>query len=330
MRYATDNAPLISMAGHEAVLLQETLRLLAPERGGRFLDATFGGGGHARALLEASDGLSLLALDRDPQAAERAEALKADYPERFRFLPLNFSLLNTFDPSERQDGFQGILFDLGVSSFQLDQAERGFSFRSDAPLDMRMDTREGAPASEFLEKATDQDLVRALRDYGEERRWKRVLRAILAARGTGKLARTGSFAQLVADSLGPAARHSRLHPATLTFQGIRIAVNAELEAIEQALPAALDLLAPEGVLAIISFHSLEDRLVKRFFRRAAGRPEHAFDNTSQMERSAVARLLTRKPVIPGDEEQARNPRSRSAKLRALCKLKPDSHEKHIR
>lgn len=315
------------MAGHAPVLLQESLRLLVPERGGWFLDATFGGGGHTRALLESSEEVKVLALDRDPAAQERAQELRDTYGERFEFLSVNFSSLDTFHNTNYTDyTFRGALFDLGVSSYQLDQAERGFSFRSDAPLDMRMDTREGAPASEFLETADEQSLVRAVRNYGEERRWKRVVGAIIAARGTGKLQRTASFAQLVCDALGNAGKRSRIHPATLTFQGIRIAVNAELEAVEQALPAVVERLCPGGVLAVISFHSLEDRIVKRFFRRAAGRPEHSLDNSSQMERFAVATMLTRRPVTASDAEVAQNPRSRSAKLRAIQKLTTDSHE----
>lgn len=311
------------MAGHDPVLLQECLRLLDAERGGLFIDATFGGGGHTRALLEAHPRNEVIAYDCDPQAAVRAEEISAAYAGRFAFRPFNFRELVSFADGDKHRAVQGVLFDLGVSSFQLDEAVRGFSFRSDAPLDMRMDPREGAPASAFLETAPQEEIVRAVRDFGEERRWKRVVRAILAARGTGKLQRTGVFAALVAESLGPAARAGRIHPATQTFQGVRIAVNGELESVERALPAALELLAPEGRLAVISFHSLEDRLVKRFFRKAAGRPEHAADARSVMERHAVAQLLTNRPITPGPDELEQNSRSRSAKLRVLRKLPLD-------
>lgn len=320
MQSLIHNARLNSMAGHTPVLLEECLRLLDPKSGGEFLDCTLGGGGHARALLEANPEVRLLALDRDPQAVERAESLTREFGSRFDFRSLNFSSLHKLADTLKERNFRGILFDLGVSSFQLDQADRGFSFRSDAPLDMRMDTREGLTAAEFLETAPEMLLVQAVRNYGEEVRWKRVVHAILAARGTGKLQRTMDFAELVRNALGAAGKHSRIHPATLTFQGIRIAVNRELEAVEHALPAALELLAPGGVLAVISFHSLEDRIVKRFFKRAAGRPEHARDHSSLMERTAVAELLTRRALSASENEIATNPRSRSARLRAIRKL----------
>lgn len=312
------------MTRHVPVLLREVLHNLAVQDNGAYLDCTFGGGGHANAILNAANNVTLTALDCDPEAEERARSLVQVYGGNFQFKLWNFERITELP----ENAFNGILFDLGVSSFHLDDPERGFSFREDAPLDMRMDNRAGQTAAEFLESASQAELVRAVRDYGEETRWKAVVRAIIQARGTGQLQRTAGLAQLIQDAI-PAKfqrrrggfRESRaIHPATKSFQGIRIAVNRELEVIEQTLPVAFEKLAPGGRLVVISFHSLEDRLVKRFFRRMAGMPENAYDNRPQQDRDKRAELLTRKPATPLEDEIARNPRARSAKLRALTKL----------
>lgn len=306
-----------AFGGHIPVLLRETLELLSPCAGAKLLDGTFGGGGHTRALLSAAEGVTVVATDRDPAAAPRAEAVKAEFGDRFRFYAMNFGDLAELE----EEGFDGILFDFGLSSFQLDTAERGFSFREDALVDMRMNPNAGISAAEFLETADEEALVRAVRNYGEEKRWRRVVQSIIDARGTGRLQRTQSLAELITDAVGPTPRGRKaVHPATRTFQGIRVEVNDELSAIERGLPAAFDRLLPGGVLAAISFHSLEDRIVKRFCRKMAGRPEHAGDTRTQDERVVQAKMISTRPISPADDEININPRSRSARMRTLRKL----------
>jgi 16S rRNA (cytosine1402-N4)-methyltransferase len=318
MRLALPDFAAASMiSGHQPVLLREVIGFLSPVSGGRYLDCTFGGGGHSKAILEAAADVEVIALDRDPEAASRAEELVVTYPGKFALKILNFADLATV----AQPGFDGVLFDFGLSSFQIDDPERGFSFRSDGPADMRMDRRSGVPAAQWLETATEEMLVAAIRDLGEEPHWRRVVRALLSARRTGALARTSSLAETISQAIPARDRHtSRIHPATRSFQGLRIALNNEIGAIQVALHAAFEALRPSGVLCAISFHSLEDRPVKQYFRRLCGQPENADDSTPQDLRTRRAEALTGRPVVPSDEEIDANPRSRSAKLRAIRKL----------
>jgi 16S rRNA (cytosine1402-N4)-methyltransferase len=304
-------------AGHVPVLLQEVIDLLAPRAGKRYLDCTFGGGGHTRVLLEADPSIRVVALDRDPEAQARAHELSAMSSDRLTFHRFDFGSLATLP----ETGFDGILFDLGVSSFQLDDPNRGFSFRQKSPLDLRIDPDCGSPASTWLETASEEDLVRAVRDYGEERRWRSVVSAIMRSRGSGRLTTTTGLSSLIESALPGYRRHEkRIHPATRTFQGIRIALNDELGALERALPAAFERLNPGGRLCVISFHSLEDRMVKRFFRYKAGIAVDASDSLPKQLRSSEASLLTRKPIVPTDPEIEANPRSRSSRLRGLQKF----------
>lgn len=309
---------------HIPVLLEEILGSFNLKNSKKILDCTFGGGGHTRAFLEASQDVTVVAIDKDPEAGERVKDLVKEFGDRVRFYDMSFDELDRI----KEDEFDCILFDLGVSSFQLDDPRRGFSFRYEADVDMRLNPREGLSAGDFLEHASHEDLVKAVRDYGEEASWGRVVRAIEGARGSGVLRNTQSFADLVAGVVGTKfkGKPSRIHPATKTFQGIRMAINDEIGQIERALPKAFDKLAIGGVLAIVSFHSLEDRLIKRFFRRMAGRPEHRLDSTPGDMREAYGKMLNSRPIMATDEEIHANPRSRSARLRILKKERNINHE----
>ncbi len=303
---------------HVPVLLDECMAYLEPGRGGSFADLTFGGGGHSAAILSANPGNTLLAMDCDPDASARSLRLKDEFESRFRFEDRSFTEL---DQVSGEAEFDGILMDLGISSFQLMEAEKGFSFRLDAPIDMRLNPRVGQSAAEFLETASRESLIRAVREYGEERKWNRVVNAIEKARGSGVLSRTLSAAELVAEAVGGHRSRQRIHPATKTFQGIRIAINGELEALATTLPKAFRGLKPGGVLAVISFHSLEDRIVKRFMRKMSGRPQHRGDSSLLEERTSYAELPRAKAIFPTREEVIENPKSRSARLRILRKVR---------
>ncbi len=308
-----DSCNCVHVLGHEPVLKNETLKILAPRDEALYLDCTFGGGGHSRAILEAAN-CKLHAFDRDQDAAKRATEFKKEFKDRFEFFGDAFSKLD----ETNFKNYAGILMDLGVSSFQLDEADRGFSFRSDGPVDMRMDVSKGMTAADLISKASLPELENILKEYGEEPRFRKLARALKEWDSQGLITSTKALANLIEELLGRDPR-SKIHPATLTFQGLRIAVNDELGEIERALPKAFASLTKGGVLAVISFHSLEDRIVKKFFKKMAGRPESRFDKSFVQDRIKQATILTNKPIVAGDAETAKNPRSRSAKLRAIRK-----------
>ena len=310
-----------SMVKHIPVLLEESIGFLGATKAGRYADLTYGGGGHTNAILGANCDSELVSFDCDPDAKIRAEATTAEFGGRFTFHDLPFQRM---DEVSSESEFDGLIMDLGISSFQLMEPLKGFSFRLDAPIDMRLDPRTGISAAEFLETASRESLVRAIREYGEERKWSRVVNAIIDARGTGVLARTTTAAELVSEAVGGRRFRQKIHPATKVFQGIRIAINGEMEALALTLPKAFRALKVGGVLAVISFHSLEDRMVKRFMRKMAGRPEHKWDRSVLQDRKPFAELLSTKIISPTREEVNDNPRSRSARLRVMRKIEEAS------
>lgn len=306
---------------HVPVLLEETVSRLVTEPGGWYVDGTAGAGGHAAAVLAAA-GLDahLLALDRDGDALALARDALAPFGERAVLERANFSDMVAVAARHGVRDVRGILLDLGVSSMQLDRAERGFSFLRDSPLDMRMDDRQDLTAAELLKRLSPVELADVLWRYGEEPMSRRIAKAVAAAQARGEpLETTAQLAELVSQAKG--GRRGRTHPATQTFQALRIAVNGELAALEAALPAALGLLAPGGRLAVISFHSLEDRMVKQFMAAHEGRMESLAKGGSRWSGQVPrARRVVRKAVVATDEEIARNPRSRTAKLRVLERM----------
>jgi len=306
---------------HVPVLLREALEFLAPERGGLFVDCTLGLGGHAQAVLQGGSGARLIGIDRDPDALELAGERLATFGERAQLIEGEFwnvrELLADLGV-ERVSG--GILADLGVSSMQLDTAARGFSFQRDGPLDMRMGAGE-TTAADIVNGFPEGELVRIFREYGEERRARRIARAIVERRRDQPVETTGELRELIGRVSRPnyGARGRRIDPATRVFQALRIAVNQELTGLEQLLDQVVELLDQDGRLVVISYHSLEDRIVKHTLRDLA---RGEVDQTTGRTRSEtrVIELLTGKPVRPRSEEVAANPRSRSARLRAARRI----------
>jgi 16S rRNA (cytosine1402-N4)-methyltransferase len=294
----------MTTALHAPVLVAETLALLEPSRGGLFVDCTVGLGGHSRALLDGGAD-RILGLDRDPTALALAAGSLASYGDRVELVHSDYRDLAQVLDARGIATVAGALADLGVSSMQLGEG-RGFSFQRDEPLDMRMDRSRPPTAAELLAEADEEDLANVIFQYGEERYSRRIARAIVQARAVAPVATTGQLAALVRRAI-PFRGHQRIDPATRTFQALRIWVNRELDGLDAFLGSAVQRLAAGGRLAVIAFHSLEDRIVKHTFRALA----HA---------ETAVRILTKRPIEAGEDEVARNPRARSAKLRAIERL----------
>jgi 16S rRNA (cytosine1402-N4)-methyltransferase len=297
---------------HRTVLLNEAVEALRIKADGTYVDATFGRGGHSRAILaQLGNSGKLIAIDRDPEALASAAAIS---DSRLVAFQLEFGRIGRVVAKAGVAGVDGVLLDLGVSSPQLDSAARGFSFRFDAPLDMRMDPGQGKTAAEWLAQASEQEIGEVIRRHGEERFAKQIARAIVAARSSGPVNRTRQLAQIVAKAVPTREPHQ--DPATRTFQAIRIHINQELEELEIALPQCLEMLNEGGRLVVISFHSLEDRIVKHFMRAQAqpgALPARLPVRAAELPKPRMK--LVGKPVYPTDEEVAANPRARSAVMR---------------
>jgi 16S rRNA (cytosine1402-N4)-methyltransferase len=309
---------------HQPVLLGPVLQFLRPRPGAVVVDATLGGGGHAEAILaELGAGGRLIGIDQDEEALEAARQRLGWHPG-FRALAGSFADLPELLSGLGQSQVDGILMDLGVSSHHLDTPERGFSFRFDAPLDMRMDRSRPLRAEDLVANLSEDELKRIIREYGEERYAGRIARRIVEERRRRPIRTTGRLAEVVLAALPPQARHGqKIHPATRTFQALRMAVNQELEALQQGLEGAVACLAPQGRLVVISYHSLEDRLVKQTMRRYSGQcvcPPGL--PACRCQPRSLLKVLTRKPIQPDETEIAVNPRARSARLRAAEKLPP--------
>lgn len=310
----------LSQKDHRPVLLRETIESLAVKRGGLFVDCTVGLGGHSEAILQTSPDAQVLGIDRDEEALQLARERLAEFGGRFRAVRADFRELTRVLATAEVKAVRGILADLGVSSLQLDSPSRGFSFRHEAPLDMRMDMSSGETAAELLGRLSEVEIARLIFEYGEERHSRRIARRIVQRREAGEpVTSTTELARLVERAIGGKKR--RIHPATRTFQALRIAVNRELEGLDQFVADAFDALEPHGRLAVISFHSLEDRIIKRTLLKLSGRcqcpprlPQCACGARQVIE------IVTRRPLTPTEDEIAENPRSRSAKLRIAARL----------
>ncbi|MFC5355260.1 16S rRNA (cytosine(1402)-N(4))-methyltransferase RsmH [Azospirillum himalayense] len=301
---------------HISVLLNEVVDALSPRDGGVYVDGTFGAGGYSRAILDHA-GCRVWGIDRDPEAIARGRQLALAYPGRLEIIEGRFGDMDRLLAEHGVESVDGVALDIGVSSPQIDEPERGFSFRFDGPLDMRMG-RDGPTAADVVNTATQDELADIIFHYGEERMARRVARAIIAARLDTPFARTKQLADVVR-SVVPKGKGDAIDPATRTFQALRIHVNDELDELRRGLAAAESLLKPGGRLAVVSFHSLEDREVKTFLKERSSPPPSPSRHAPSLAadaRSPSFRLLSRKPIVPTDQEAHSNPRARSARLRA--------------
>ncbi|MCE2517601.1 MAG: 16S rRNA (cytosine(1402)-N(4))-methyltransferase RsmH [Alphaproteobacteria bacterium] len=305
------------MTLHQPVMLNEVLDALQPASKALIIDATFGRGGYSRAILEAGDGM-VMAIDRDPDAIAAGALLSAEYDGRLTVMEGPFSTMLNLARGAGITAADAIVFDLGLSSPQLDEAERGFSFRHDGPLDMRME-KSGLNAADFINTATETEIARVIWEFGEERASRRIARAIVKARTEAPITRTTQLATIIR-SVMPRPKPGQIDPATRSFQGIRIHINGELDEISAALEAAEQLLKPGGQLVVVSFHSLEDRLVKNFMITRSGQGPRPSRHRPDVERPTPSfSLERRKPVLPSETETATNPRARSARMRVATR-----------
>ncbi len=308
---------------HASVLLHETVDALSPERGGTYVDCTAGGGGHSYEIARRlPEGGRLISLDRDPDAIAAATERLRDFGDRVTLVKSDYSDVGAVLDDLGAGSVNGVMWDLGVSSFQLDEGERGFSYMKDAPLDMRMDRSGGITAADVVNGYSAEELKRIIWEYGEEKCAGPVARNIVKAREKKRIETTGELAALIAEAMPAAARRAEAqHPAKRTFQAIRIEVNGELDQIEPSIRAAVERLSPGGIAAVITFHSLEDRIVKRTFADlSTGCTCPPGFPVCVCGRKPVVEPVTKKPVVPSRDEEAENPRARSAKLRIVRKL----------
>lgn len=313
------NEPLDG-SGHVPVMLSQVLDVLAPRDNGIYVDGTFGGGGYTRAILEAAN-CTVVAIDRDPEAIERGQVLQSDYPDRLVLVQGRFSQMVELLKARGIDSVDGVTLDVGVSSFQIDDPERGFSFMADGPLDMRMEgaASDSVSAADLVNNLPQQDLASLIYVFGEERKSRVIAKAIVEARLEKPFARTGELAQLISSVIHQNPAKKMLHPATRTFQALRIYVNGELDELNEGLSAAETILNEGGHMAIVSFHSLEDRIVKRFLRQRCGKTPQGSRHLppeSVTVRAPSFVEIKHRAQRPEEAETSANPRARSARLRA--------------